>query len=154
MGAVAVSQRSADALVENGTETADRIHVVYPPYERPAVLPSSTKSSIDIPEGSDVLLFVGRITEAKGAGLLPALLARLPTDCVCVVVGDGPFRQPLIDDAEALGVASRFHLVGDVVDVRPFYAAADVYVAPTWREGLVGYATLDAAQRRYASGGV
>jgi len=87
------------------------------------------------------LLFVGRLTDAKG---LPTLLdgfAQLVPEypeLILRVVGDGPDRANYERRARRLGVADRIVFVGDVPyeDVPQFYRNCTVFVLPSHNEGL------------------
>jgi glycosyltransferase involved in cell wall biosynthesis len=82
---------------------------------------------------------VGRLDEAKGFSDLlggVAILAREHPDLALVLAGDGPLRSPLIERAEALGIADRVHFVGYRRDVREVYEALDIFVLPSLCEAM------------------
>lgn len=92
------------------------------------------------------LLTVAALLPVKGLDLLLAAMAqaqdsRLRLRCV----GDGPCRASLMDQAHVLGLAERVEWVGWVPHdrVREHYAAADVFVHPSWWEAQ-GVAVLEA----------
>jgi glycosyltransferase involved in cell wall biosynthesis len=66
--------------------------------------------SAEVPEGSPLLVSVGRLVRSKGhhrvLGALPAILARAP-DARLVIAGSGPDEQPLHVMASRLGVSDR-----------------------------------------------
>jgi glycosyltransferase involved in cell wall biosynthesis len=74
---------------------------------------------------SHLLRVVGAVI-ARTNGLGPQVL----------VVGDGPLRARLGDEARALGVADSVHFTGLLADVRTALAAMDVFVLPSRVEGL------------------
>jgi glycosyltransferase involved in cell wall biosynthesis len=80
---------------------------------------------------------IGRLSREKGHDLLidacAALPAQLRERTILVIVGDGPERTALVRRAAARGV--RLRLDGVHSDVRPWYAAADVFVLPSRSEG-------------------
>src|SRR5262249_29873412 len=53
-----------------------------------------------------------------------------------VIVGDGPLRERLLQQARSLGVAENVRFIGTVADVRPALAAMDVFVLPSHAEGM------------------
>lgn len=53
-----------------------------------------------------------------------------------VLVGDGPERSRIERRAEALGLAEAVHFAGLQEDVRPYYAALDLYLVSSDYEGL------------------
>ncbi|MDP2342906.1 MAG: glycosyltransferase [Deltaproteobacteria bacterium] len=54
----------------------------------------------------------------------------------CLFVGDGPLRPQVEDRIDALGLRDHVQLHGFVDDVRPFLAAADVFLLASAWEGL------------------
>ena len=52
------------------------------------------------------------------------------------LIGDGPKRNALTAQAQQLGIAQRVLFAGDRDDVRDWIAAMDVFVHPTYFEGL------------------
>ncbi|MET0648485.1 MAG: glycosyltransferase family 4 protein [Pyrinomonadaceae bacterium] len=91
-------------------------------------------------EGERVILSVGRLSQEKGhADLVAALghLGRLAPGLSfrLVLVGDGPERARLEEEARARGLSERVVFAGHHADVRPFYALADVLVLPSYSEG-------------------
>lgn len=77
---IALTEFARDKFVEGGLP-ADRIVVKpnFAPIDRPAPDP-----------GSNMLLFVGRMTEEKGIRTLLAAVQRLPGDVRLTIMGDGP----------------------------------------------------------------
>lgn len=53
-----------------------------------------------------------------------------------LLVGDGPLRDRIAEEAARLGVAERTHLGGETDDVRPAMLAAAATLLPSRREGL------------------
>jgi glycosyltransferase involved in cell wall biosynthesis len=86
-----------------------------------------------------VIACVARLTADKGhrdliAGL-PALASCFPAVSL-LLAGEGPLRETLAKQAANLGVGERVLFLGHVADVRSVLAAADVFVLPSYREGL------------------
>jgi glycosyltransferase involved in cell wall biosynthesis len=87
------------------------------------------------------VLFVGRLVEVKGPGVLLDALAALRADGVEVeatLVGDGPSRAALERTIRELGLEQAVTLAGYVGqdEIRRHYEAADVFVLPSFAEGL------------------
>ena len=100
------------------------------------------RATFGIPADALVASFVGRIVRDKGmvelAGAWRKLRERFPTLHLLLV---GPFepQDPVPAEVEELFRNDpRIHLAGTVDDVSPYYAAMDVCVLPTYREGLPG----------------
>lgn len=79
-----------------------------------------------------LILFVGRLEEAKGADLLPALTDRL--NLPVAVLGDGLLRGHLEAEARA-DPRGLLRLIGQVADPTPWYLGADALVLPSRLEG-------------------
>lgn len=91
-------------------------------------------------EGSG-LLFVGRLTDAKGLPTLLEAVARLESDypdLTLDVVGDGPERSRYERRCRQLGIADRVTFVGDVPydEMVRYYREAAAFVLPSHCEGL------------------
>ncbi len=81
--------------------------------------------------GERIVLAVGRLVYYKGFENLVRAAAKI--DARLMIVGDGPLREPLMNEARALGVAERVVLLGEMqpASVIPYYHAADVFVLPS-----------------------
>ena len=101
---------------------------------------AQTRNQLGIPEGASVVGFVGRIVRDKGIIELvqawKSLSAVLPNLHLLVV---GPFEShdplPAVVSS-ALQNDPRIHLTGLLDDAAPLYAAMDLVVLPTYREGF------------------
>lgn len=93
------------------------------------------------------LLFVGRVIRSKGTRDLVRALAKLKdiAGLTLDVVGDGEDLAACQHEARQLGVSERIKFHGRLPrnEVDPFYAAADVFVFPSFREPS-GNAVLEA----------
>ena len=114
---------------------------------------------LGIPAGAPVLLFVGRLHREKGLADLARAFRAVESawpDVQLLVVGE---RDPT-DPAPESGLRqrARIHLLGEMTDPRPAYAAATLHVLPSFREGLPTVALEAAAMElptvAYASLGV
>ena len=94
-----------------------------------------------IPAGSPVAIFVGRFAPEKE---LPSLMGgfalaagRMPAARL-VLIGDGPLRGPLQDQARRLGVADQVIFTGmlDAPEISRWLQASDVYTLVSRVEGL------------------
>lgn len=82
-------------------------------------------------------LTVGRLAEQKNHRLLLEAFAQhaWPEDTL-TIVGDGPLRERLLEQARALEVTERVHFAGHVTDVLALYDEADVFVLSSDYEGV------------------
>jgi glycosyltransferase involved in cell wall biosynthesis len=109
---------------------------------QPGLDPTSLRRRLGVPDGSNVLLFVGALDRAhhmKGVTrLLTALAEMAQKDAVLVVVGDGDLRERYEADSVRLGVAGRVRFAGTVqhAELPLYYAASDVLVLPSSSESF------------------
>ncbi len=89
----------------------------------------------NIPFSMTILLSVGEINNNKNHKLIIDALVDLP-DCFFILCGKGPSMDQLNQYAKSLGVENRFRMVGFRKDVLFFYGIADIFVFPSFREGL------------------
>jgi glycosyltransferase involved in cell wall biosynthesis len=95
--------------------------------------PSSNDSTVD-------LLYVGRLVEFKGVHQLLKAMARLDDDVSLTIVGSGNYAQDLRDLRSELNLSNvSFEGFQQRTDLPQYYAAADVFVFPTFVDpwGLV-----------------
>jgi len=88
-----------------------------------------------------VFLNVGRLIERKGQlDLIRAFsqVCKQRSDCVLLIAGEGPFRKILSDEIDKLSLARYVRLLGSRNDVPLLLKLADVFVFPSYHEGLPG----------------
>lgn len=89
---------------------------------------------LNIPSGMKVVLFLGRLEEAKGLSHLFEAVASLDRqDVMLVYAGDGRYRQELEKQAAEIGALNRVRFAGYVPpdQTPPYYAIATVFVLPS-----------------------
>jgi glycosyltransferase involved in cell wall biosynthesis len=89
------------------------------------------RSRLGLPANDPVVLFVGRLIEAKGVRELAAVLPRVPFHLL--VAGEGPLEHELRDCAANTAVGRRLTLAGYLSDeaLNAAYQVADIFVLPT-----------------------
>ncbi len=122
---------------------------VFDVIEAASTLPTAT-STVDI-DGDPVILWVGRLIESKDP--LAAIAAfglvaggALPGATLHLLATDRTLEAPVRAAIGALGpLGERVHIHGPVApsEMRGWYAAADVFLSTSWREGS-GYALIEA----------
>jgi teichuronic acid biosynthesis glycosyltransferase TuaC len=104
-------------------------------FENPQQSKLLLRKQLELPVDKKLVLFVGRLTEAKGVLELGKALGQLPTDMAAVFVGDGPVKGTLSKHPE---LNNRLFLTGQVENhrVKDYLAACDVLALPSWSEGM------------------
>ncbi len=105
----------------------------FSPQEVPEEKKQELREKCGIREGSMVACFVGRLGREKSVDVLLEYwkAAVAPEDNIhLVVIGDGPVRPELEQQAQELGIGGMVTFTGKVEheDLPPYYALCDVYV--------------------------
>lgn len=92
-----------------------------------------------IPASSRVLITIGRLEPQKGVDVLlaavPGITSRYP-DVQFLIVGDGPDRAALEQQARRLNIADRVYFLGHRDDVPALLAASTALILPSRWEGM------------------
>jgi len=97
------------------------------------------RAELGVPEEGVLVLFVGRLVVHKDVPTLlkaAALLRTRVPGLRVALAGDGPLRDSLAREVQALGLGDVVHLLGQRDDVPDLIESADVIVLPSLREGL------------------
>ena len=140
---VAVSEEVRERLLAATGIAADCVCVVrngIPIPDEAALVATQARRGVWRSGGrGPVIVIIGRLIEIKGQRQLiaaaPAILARFPQARI-VIVGDGPDRHALAEQARTLGVAASIEFTGSIADVAAVLAGADLYVSTSLYEGL------------------
>ena len=143
--AIAVSQSTADFVINARQIPPDKVKVVYlgVPLEefsrrRSEDEVASARDELGVAPGEFVIGSVTRLHDSKGNSFLVdaarLVLDRRP-DCKFIVVGEGPLRPSLEAQARRLGLGNRFVLAGFAKDVPRVVSAFDMSVFPSLWEG-------------------
>jgi glycosyltransferase involved in cell wall biosynthesis len=84
------------------------------------------------------VVFVGRIQPVKGLPVLVEAWSRLAraTPARLTIAGDGAQREALMQTAREKGVADSIEFPGEIRNVPQLLQGADIYVQPSFQEGL------------------
>ncbi len=93
------------------------------------------RKEFGIPQDAKVILSVGEVNKNKNHRAVIKVMPSFP-DVWYVLCGSGPLISEYKKLAEELGVSDRVILTGYRTDVVDFYKMADVFVFPSFREGL------------------
>lgn len=86
-----------------------------------------------------VVVCIARLSQQKRIDILLDAIKRViqrGVDCKCILVGDGPLREQLFEQALALGVSAHIVFEGFREDVRPYLHAADIFILTSDTEGM------------------
>ena len=98
---------------------------------------------LKISTNSTLLLSVGELNFNKNHKIIIDCLPKLPQEIHYIICGVGPLMQQYNDLAEELGVSDRLHLLGYRDDVFKIMKSCDIFIFPSFREGL-GLAAIEA----------
>lgn len=95
------------------------------------------RKELGIPLDAKVILSVGEVNKNKNHKVGIEALAKLrDKNTYYVICGRGPLMKAHKELAQSLGVGDRVVLTGYRTDVADFYKMADVFLFPSFREGL------------------
>jgi glycosyltransferase involved in cell wall biosynthesis len=119
----------------------ERLHLVpngVPGCDAP-LAPGAFAASLGVACDSPLVGFVGRLSPEKAPDLFVRMAAQLAGKhprAVFVVVGDGPMRERLQEEARLLGIGERVHFTGERHDVLALLPSLCALVVPSHAEGM------------------
>jgi glycosyltransferase involved in cell wall biosynthesis len=128
LGAMRVSRSS---VIYNGVDTA----AFHPPGKKTLDRREETLGFCAKP----VIGTVGRMVKGKGITTLLQAFVQFSRGCQnphLLLVGDGEERQVFERSACNMGINERVHFTGDRADVVDIYPLLDLYVQPSYTEGI------------------
>lgn len=143
-GLIANSENSRRLLIDRWNVRPGKVAVVYPGVDVDRFTPSIDGQEFRRRYAGDddfVLVTVGRLQRRKGHDTVIAALPEIRRRGVPVhyiVVGDGPERASLEEQARSAGVGDVTHFVGAAseADLPRWYRAGDVFVMPNRTDGV------------------
>ncbi len=98
------------------------------------------RAELGLPQDRKILVYASRLDEAKGLSCLLAALERVlshDSHCLLVLVGDGPYRQHLEQEAIELGLQDDVIFAGlrPHAEIVKWMSACDLVVQPSLNEG-------------------
>jgi glycosyltransferase involved in cell wall biosynthesis len=143
--AIAVSNSTAEFVIKARQMPPDKVKVVYlgvplEEFSRPrsAGEIAAARAGLDIGPGDFAVGTVTRLHDSKGNSYLVEAARLVLNDrpqAKFFVVGEGPLREPLEQQARALGLTDRFVFAGFARDVAAVVSAFDLSVFPSLWEG-------------------
>jgi len=141
-GIIAVSEHLRQWLIRHGLPAA-RIVTAHDALDlAPFTMNMTTRAEVRLRFGirdtQFVITTVGRLSREKGHCCLlkaaQSILNEYP-DARFMIVGDGPLRGQLEQQARSLGINAAVIFAGYQADVAGFLGASDLFVLPSLREG-------------------
>ncbi len=138
---VASAESVRDFYIQQVKADPSKVEVIYNAVDwaqlQTTVERDELRASVDVPAGAPLLTIIARLTEQKGHRILLDALARPDlAQAHLLVVGDGPLRAALERQALGLGLSARVRFVGARRDLGNILGATDVFVMPSFWEGL------------------
>lgn len=138
-----VAYSAAHRVVANSRAAADRLRTEGVPDHKIRVIPNGLDLSAfplrQHPRRPRCVCVVAGLRAEKRIDVLiaaaPRILERHP-DAEFLIAGDGRHRQPLVEQARALGVLDRVRFLGHRDDVAAVHAMSDVFVLPSRSEAF------------------
>jgi glycosyltransferase involved in cell wall biosynthesis len=143
---ISVSEEARQYHIEISGSSPKQVSTIYNGIDLSAFLDMNfaverevVRDELKIPRDANILITVAVLRPPKGIQFmiraLPAILASHP-NTYYLVVGNGPHRDELIEEASRAGVRERVVFAGMRRDVPRLLAASDVFVLPTLTEAL------------------
>jgi glycosyltransferase involved in cell wall biosynthesis len=132
---VAVSEAVKRSLVGAGADP-ERVRVI------PGGIELETYATV-APPVPGVVATLGRLSREKGMDVLVEAMAQLKGEARLVIGGDGPQREALVQQVQALGLQESVTFAGFVDDVPAFMGQTGLFVSASRSEGL-GLVILEA----------
>ena len=140
---IAISEAVRKCLLNVARIDPSRVEVVYDGVDiarfNPGLDAAGLKKELGLADAYPVIGSVSRLDARKGleylVGAIASLIPEMPGTRL-VLVGDGPERTRLQDQAKQLGVERIVTFAGSQEDIVPFLAIMDVFVLPSLFEGL------------------
>lgn len=140
-----VSQRIKDQLVKEKISLADKIKVIYNGTKLARQVSQeeliTKKEDLGLGQNQPILLFLSRLTKVKGCIYLIRALDKLKDkypQIKLLIVGDGPEKNNLETEVKKLDLSNNVLFLGQIRDVDLYYQLADLFVLPSFHEGLPG----------------
>ncbi len=106
---------------------------------------AAARAALGLPAAALLVGIVATLRSWKGHRFLIEAFARLPRpDARLVIVGDGPKRDELQQQIQALGLADRVVMPGNREDVPEWLRALDIFVLPSYANEGVPQALMQA----------
>jgi glycosyltransferase involved in cell wall biosynthesis len=124
-------KKSKIAVIENGVDVRRN-------DQNPFTKRSQIRRKLEIAEEQIAIVFVGRLSKEKGLNYLLEACNKMKKRGVSfrlVIAGDGPQREEMEREVEALGIKAEALFLGFRTDVGELLEGMDIFVLPSLTEG-------------------
>jgi glycosyltransferase involved in cell wall biosynthesis len=100
---------------------------------------ASIRQNLGIPDDAPLIGTVGRLAEVKRQDVLIGAFARLRDQhprAHLLLVGDGPLKSKLVEQADSLGIGAQVHFAGYQSETARYYQIMNVFALSSRTEGL------------------
>jgi len=100
---------------------------------------AAVRARLGIAPDDFLLVCAARLSEAKGIDILLQAVSnviRRGVSCKCMILGDGPLKGRLLQQADSLQLTGCVSFEGFQKDVRPYLQAASAFILTSHLEGL------------------
>jgi glycosyltransferase involved in cell wall biosynthesis len=141
---ICVSNALRNSLVKDFGFPARRVKTIHNGVSLSEFVPSENRGSqvrdkLGIGRDEFILVCVARLSEQKRIDILLQALARVLREgvrCKCIIVGDGPLKGQLFEQARDMGLSGYVFFEGFHEDVRLYLQAGSAFILTSDREGL------------------
>ena len=142
--AICVSNALRESLVKDFGFPVNRVKTIQNGVSVSEFVPSESRGSelrekLGLGKDEFVLVCVARLSGQKGIDILLQAMTRVLREqvpCKCIIVGDGPLKQRLVEQASTAGLSAHVMFEGFHEDVRPYLQAGSAFILTSHREGL------------------
>jgi glycosyltransferase involved in cell wall biosynthesis len=100
---------------------------------------AAVRARLNIGPAEFLLVCAARLVEAKGIDILIRAVSQVRSrgvSCKCIVLGDGPLREQLQQQANSEGLRDHVIFEGFQENVRPYLQAGSAFILTSYLEGL------------------
>lgn len=135
-----ITYRKATGIIAQSTFAADYKKQVFGSDINIRIIPNALRviEQTEIVEKQKYVIGVGRLSIEKGFDRLIDAFARIGghDDWRLIIVGDGPVKSELMQQATSLGISERVEFLGLRKDVDALLAESSIFVIPSRCEGF------------------
>ena len=141
---ICVSNALRESLLKEFGFPAGKLKTIHNGISVSTFVPSESqgfevRKKLGLGQDEFVLVCVARLSEQKGIEILLEVMGRVlrkGIECKCILVGDGPVRRQLVEQAGTIGLSGHVFFEGFQEDVRPYLQASSTFILTSHREGL------------------